>query len=109
MFSNNKTGGVSILGILFLALILILTLNYFHVNIKVSVDDTSTQNTDDNREVLTRIWTKYFSAPVGYIWDEFVIKTFWDPFMDMMTKIGNSDWTANQEDYPELLPTGNSQ
>lgn len=107
MIKLATKGGISILGVIFLGVILILVLNYFHLSIKVEhTDDGSTTSQTNTFE---NIWNKYFKQPVGYIWNEIVIKAFWQPFMNVMNRIGNSDWTANQEDYPELLPTGNSQ
>ncbi|MBP6883908.1 MAG: hypothetical protein KBC06_01600 [Candidatus Pacebacteria bacterium] len=106
MIKSLKTGGISILGVIFLGVILILLLNYFHLSIKVErTDDITTSQSN----ALDNIWNKYFKQPVGYIWKEIVIKAFWQPFMEIMNRIGNSDWTANQKNYPELLPAGNSQ
>ena len=109
MFSNNKIGGINIIGILFLAVILILAFNYFHLSVQISVNNPDTENSVSGGGVLTNIWNTYFKQPIDYIWNDIISKYFWQPFMDTMIRIGNSEWTSSQDDMPELLPTGNSQ
>ena len=109
MFSNNKSGGINILGIILLAIILILIFNYFHLSLRVSVNNTEPESSVSSGGVFTNIWNTYFKKPVDFIWNEFIVKTFWQPFMNTMTRIGNSEWTTQQDDEQLLPPSATSQ
>ncbi len=83
MYSSNKNGGISIVGLILLAVILILTLNYFHLKLNVSIDSTDASNSaNSQRGVLSDIWTKYLEQPVSHLWNDIILKYFWQPFID---------------------------
>lgn len=87
---SDKKGGISILGVLFLAILVVLALNYFHISITVE-----NPNTRENAGVVggatESLWTKYFQKPIEYLWNDIWIPYFWQPFIDVITKLRNGE------------------
>ncbi len=99
---KEKTGGISILGMLILAFILILVLSYFKISIKEVVESPDGQGNihymTDNTKTF---WDKYLKDPTAYLWNDVFIKIFWASFIDNMERIRDGKKT----DYEQLAPT----
>lgn len=97
MQKNNKQNGVSILGILFLGLIIILALSYFKINIKSVIESPVTQdNITYVRGGTRNLWDDYLKEPVSYLWKEIFINNLWKPFISGSDK--NIENINNQVD-----------
>lgn len=70
---NNKDGETSIFGVLFLGVIIVLVLSYFHISIKTIVESPDTKNNFSYVIVNGKnIWDGYLKKPALYLWDFFV-------------------------------------
>ena len=102
---KNKKGGISILGILFLTIILILVLSYFNISIKSVVNSPTGK---DNIEYVgggtKNLWDKYLKEPVNYFWNEIAIKIFWKAFINNMEHIRDGKPTDFQNASPKINP-----
>ena len=98
--------GISILGMLFLGVILILILSYFNISLKAVVESPTAK---DNIGYVTgsseNLWTKYLQKPASYFWNEVWIKIFWASFISDMKNIRDNKPTSIQQ----LAPTVNTQ
>jgi hypothetical protein len=84
----NKKGGISILGLLILAIILIFVLGYFHVSIKTVVESPTNQdNVNYVKDGTESVWDKYFAEPAHYLWQDVWVNIFWQGFIDNMERI----------------------
>src|SRR5690242_9175648 len=90
--------GISILGVLFLGLIIILVLGYFHISIRAVVQNPQSQdNLNYVGETGRSVWNDYLSAPLTKFWNDVVIDIFWNAFINDMKRIrdGNSSSLTN--------------
>ena len=101
---SNKKNGISIIGFLILAFIVILVLSYFKISIKSVVEDEYTQ---ENLEYVgggTRnLWNDYFKEPANYLWNEIFLNIFWQSFINNMERIRDGQPT----DYEMAAPIVN--
>ena len=85
---KDKQKGMSILGFLVLAAILILILSYFNISIKAVVESPAGQ---ENIEYVKgggkSLWVEYLKDPVNYLWHDVWVKLFWRPFIDNMERL----------------------
>ena len=84
----KNSGGISILGVLLLAVVLILVLSYFNISLRVIVENPTTKDNfsyvgDHSRS----LWDDYLKKPVTNFWDEIVIKIFWASFISNMERV----------------------
>ncbi|MFA4975177.1 MAG: hypothetical protein WC839_01260 [Candidatus Paceibacterota bacterium] len=87
MQKNNKQKGISILGILFLGLIIILVISYFKINIKSVIESPVTKDNMSYVGVGTRnLWDDYLKEPVSYLWKEIFINNLWKSFISGSNK-----------------------
>lgn len=108
MYSNSKTGGISILGILILGFILILILGHFNISIKEEVQNPTTQeNINYVGGASSSIWSKYIAGPVSYIWNKIFIPYVWNPFADAINSLRTGQ-NSEIQNIP-LIPKGSSQ
>ena len=85
---HNKKGGISILGILILAIIVILVLSYFNISIKAVVESPTGQENINYVGGGTRsLWNTYLAGPAAYLWNDIWIKIFWKGFINNMERI----------------------
>jgi hypothetical protein len=85
---ENKQRGISILGILFLAVIIILALSYFHISIKAVVESpTGQENVNYIGGGTKSLWTTYLAEPASYLWNDVWVNIFWKPFISNMQNI----------------------
>ena len=99
-----KKGGISILGILFLGVILIIVLSYFNVSIKsVAENPTTKENVNYIKGSSKNLWTDYLEKPVSYMWNDVFKKIFWASFIDNMERIRDGKPT----NIEKLAPTTN--
>ncbi|MFA6520271.1 MAG: hypothetical protein WCT44_01535 [Candidatus Paceibacterota bacterium] len=88
MKNYNKNAGLSILGILFLGVIIILVLSYFNISIKSVVDSpTAQENIDYVGGGTKSLWTTYLAEPADYLWNDIWLPIFWRPFVSNMERI----------------------
>ncbi len=88
MKNYNKQRGISILGILFLAVIIILALSFFKINIKSVVESPMGQdNINYVKGTSLSIWDKYFAKPANYLWQDVWVDIFWKGFISNMERI----------------------
>ena len=102
--TNKIKGGISILGIIFLTIILVLILSYFNVNIKAVVESPNTQ---ENINYVSgggkSLWNDYLKKPAEYLWNDVWKKIFWASFISNMEKIRDGKPT----DMQNMAPTVN--
>ena len=85
---NNKKRGISILGILLLAIVIILVLSYFNISIKAVVESpTGQENINYVQGGTKSLWTTYLAEPASYLWNDVWVDIFWRPFISNMKKI----------------------
>ncbi len=100
---QGKKAGISILGIVFLGIILILVLSYFNISIKAVVESPSAKSNmgyvTDNSESL---WNQYLKKPVDYFWNEIWVKIFWASFVDNMERIRDGKPTNIENSAPTM-------
>ncbi len=98
---SNKKGGISILGILFLTVILIFVLSYFNISLKAIVENPNTQNNFSYAGYVGRsLWNDYLSKPVSDVLGGITVKTIWDGFISNMQNIHDGKPT----DFQKLAP-----
>lgn len=102
MTNLHNKGSISIIGVIFLAIVVILALNYFHLSLNLSVHSTDTQSSTKGDQTLSDFWNTYFAKPVNYLWNEIILKYFWQPFLEGM-KSGPNTTTGVQ-----LIPSANA-
>jgi hypothetical protein len=74
MNNLNKKGGISILGLIVLAVLVIFALNYFHLNIKIVPDSSmNSSNQSSPGEVVKSIWNTFLAKPLQDIWNSFIL------------------------------------
>src|SRR3989344_7636991 len=84
---KNKQRGISILGVLFLTVVIILVLSYFNISIKAVVESPAGQeNIEYVKGGTKNLWTEYLKEPVSYLWNGW-LNLFWRPFIDNMERI----------------------
>jgi hypothetical protein len=85
---TNKQKGMSILGILVLAVVIILVLSYFGISIKSVVESpTGQENINYVGGASKSLWTTYLAEPAAYLWNDVWIKIFWKGFISNMERI----------------------
>lgn len=84
----NYKKGISILGTLFLGVIILLALSYFNINIKSIVESpTSQENINYVKGETKSFWTAYLAEPASYLWNDIWINIFWKSFIYNMERI----------------------
>ena len=89
-FNKNSNGkmGISIIGILFLVVIIILVLSYFHISVRSVVESpTSQENINYVGGGAKSFWTTYLAEPANYLWNDVVVNIFWKGFVSNMERI----------------------
>ena len=85
---NFNEKGISILGILILAVVVILVLSYFNVSIKSVVESPSGQENINYVEGGTEsLWNEYLAQPASYLWNDVWVNIFWKSFINNMERI----------------------
>ena len=85
---KNKQRGISILGVLFLTVVIILALSYFDISIKAVVESPAGQeNIEYVKGGTENLWTEYLKEPATYLWNDIWLEIFWRPFLDNMRRI----------------------
>jgi len=85
---NNKKAGISILGIIILAVIVILVLGYFNISLRTVVNNpTSQDNISYVKGGTESFWDEYFAQPASYLWNDVWVKIFWQGFINNMERI----------------------
>ena len=86
-FYKNQQG-ISIIGILVLAFILIFVLSYFNISIKAVVESpTGQENIGYVAGGTKSLWTAYLAEPASYLWNDIWIDIFWKGFISNMERI----------------------
>jgi hypothetical protein len=84
----DKQKGISILGVLVLAVVIILVLSYFHISIKAVVESpTGQENINYVRVTSKNLWNDYLAQPASYLWNDVWINIFWKGFISNMERI----------------------
>jgi hypothetical protein len=85
---QNKKGGLSILGTIFWAVIIVLVLSYFNISIKAVVESpTGQENVNYVGGGAKSLWTTYLAEPVSYLWNDVWVNIFWKSFISNMERI----------------------
>ena len=107
--SSNKKGGISILGMLVLAFILILVLSYFKISIRSVVESPEGQNNINYVTENTKtFWDKYLKEPASYLWNDVFLKIFWASFINNMERIRDGKPTDYELSAPTFPPATNN-
>lgn len=97
-----KKKGISILGILFLGVIIIFALSYFGISIRAVVESPQAQENLEYVEGGTRsLWNDYLKEPVTYLWNDVFVDIFWVSFISNMERIRDGEAT----DYENAAPS----
>ena len=100
---TGKKGGISILGILFLTVILIFVLSYFNVSLKSVVESPSSQNNINYVGGAGKsLWNDYLKKPVTKFWDDVVVNIFWASFISSMENIRDNKPTNIEKAAPTV-------
>ena len=78
-------GVINILGIILLAIIFVLVLNYFNVSIRVVVEEGESGSTHLRGETKS-LWNEYLKNPLESLW-KFILEVFWEPFVSNMERL----------------------
>lgn len=101
---QNKEAGISIIGVLFLAVILIVVLGYFKVSIQSVVESPGAQgNLSYITTAVSKIYNDYLKAPVSYIWNDVIINIFWKSFINNMERIRDGKPTDFDTASPQII------
>ena len=85
---SNRWGGISILGILVLAVIIILVLSYFNISVKAVVESpTGQENITYVGGGVRSLWNDYLAEPAHYLWQDVWVNIFWKGFISNMERI----------------------
>jgi len=88
MEGSNEQRGISILGIIFLTVVIILVLSYFNISIRSVVNSpTGQENVNYVKEGTRNLWTTYLAGPVSYLWNDVWVNIFWKGFISNMERI----------------------
>ncbi len=94
MKKDNKQRGISILGVFFLSLVIILVLSYFNVSIRAVVESpTGQENINYVERTAKTVWDNYLAEPASYLWNDVWLKIIWQP---LISKIDNTSSTELQ-------------
>lgn len=92
MSKESKQSGLSIIGVIFLATVIILVLSYFHISIRAVVESpTGQENINFVRGEVKSIWTSYLEKPVTYFWNNIWLKIIWNPFMSRIEQTSSTE------------------
>lgn len=98
-----KEKGISILGILFLGVIIIFALSYFGISIRAVVESPQAQENFEYVEGGTRsLWNDYLKKPATYLWNDVFIDIFWASFISNMERIRDGESTDYENAAPVL-------
>jgi hypothetical protein len=101
IFHNQQ--GISILGILFLGVIIILVLSYYHISIQTVAESPEAQgNFNYVTSIGHTIWHSYLAGPVTYLWREIWVKIFWKSFVNNMEHLRDGEPTEPQNNSPTV-------
>ena len=107
---NNifKKGGISIIGMLFIGVIVILALSYYKISIKQVVESpTGQENIHYVKDNAKTVWDKYLKDPANYLWNEIFLKIFWVSFINNMERIRDGKATDFEKFAPKTLIDSN--
>lgn len=86
---NDKKRGISIIGVIFLAVVIILTLGYFHISIKSIVESpVGQENINYVGGVSRNFWNDYLKKPTEYVWNDLWIPV-WKSFTSSISNTSN--------------------
>ncbi len=91
MIFHKKNNGISIIGVLFLGLIILLALSYFKISIRSIVESPLAQ---DNIKYaggeVRNLWDDYLKKPATYLWNEIFVNIFKPIISNIEQKITNN-------------------
>lgn len=94
MKNSYKNRGISIIGVLVLAVIIILVLSYFNISIKGVVESPAGQENINYVKGGTKsLWAEYLAEPASYLWNDVWVDIFWKGFILNMERIRNGEPT----------------
>lgn len=101
----KKNGGISIIGLVILAIVVILVLSYFKISIKSVVESPESRNNFSYVfDKAEDVWTKYLKKPANYLWHEIFVKIFWASFINNMERIRDGKPIDLEIFSPQILP-----
>ena len=99
----KRNKGISILGILFFGIILILVLSYFGISIRAVVESPEAQDNIEYVEGGTRsLWNDYLKEPAEYLWNDIFINIFWESFISNMERLKDGQSTDFEIASPSI-------
>jgi hypothetical protein len=106
---NSTNRGISILGLLFYGLILILALSYFNISIRGVVEsETGQDNLNYVGDTSKTFWARYLAEPASYLWNDVWLDIFWRGFIDNMKRIRDGKPTELDRASPEAFDEANA-
>ena|SRR3989344_4543101 len=95
MINLSRRGGVSILGLIILAILVVMILNYFNISVKVSVEDGGRGASGQD------LWHDYIKKPLDSLW-KFIREVFWEPFLSNLKRMGSGEPTDFNTSAPAV-------
>ena len=97
----KRKKGISIIGILFLGIILIFVLSYFKISVRSVVESPTAQ---DNINYVggggRNLWNDYLKKPASYLWNDVFMDIFWKSFINNMERIRDGKATNFENAAP---------
>ena len=100
---------MSLIGIMFVGLLLILALSYFNVSIQSVVESPAAQdNLNYVGDAGKSVWYTYLKAPFSYLWNDVWVDIFWRGFILNMKRIRDGRPTEWSTSSPGAFDEANS-
>jgi len=103
MIKANKESGMSIIGLLFFAVIIILILSYLNISIKAIVESpVGQENVQYVGGGAISLWNNYLKEPISRFWNNFLLPLF-RPLFSYIKNITNGQFfDLNNFSMPKL-------
>jgi hypothetical protein len=103
MINFHNEQGISILGIFFLGVLVILALSFYHISIQSVAESPEAQgNFNYVAHVAQSLWHDYFERSATFIWREIWVKIFWNSFVNNMERLRDGKPTDIQTNSPTV-------
>jgi len=102
-FKYKKNGLISIIGAIFLTILVVLVLSYYNISIRKVVESPTAQdNINYVGGASKSFWDKYLKDPASYLWNDVWINIFWKGFILNMERIRDGQPTDAQNFAPTV-------
>jgi len=100
--SKNR-GGISIIGVLFFGVLIVLLLSYLGISIKSVVESPEGQeNINYIAGGVRNLWYDYLKEPAEYVWNDVIIGIVWENLLSAVGNLRNMNSTNLGNFSPEI-------